>query len=94
MAAAFMLALRDTLKDPDGAFQASIRAVPTAGGDQEKVNRAIFDASLELWQASDAELGLSDPAAWEQAATFMQEMGLIQTPVVAEDLYTNRFVER
>jgi NitT/TauT family transport system substrate-binding protein len=94
MAAAFMRALRDTLADPDEAFAASIRAVPTAGGEQETVNRAIFDGSLELWQASDAELGLSDPVAWEQAATFMQEMGLIQTPVAAEELYTNRFVER
>jgi NitT/TauT family transport system substrate-binding protein len=94
MATAFMLGLRDTLKDPDAAFQASLRAVPAAGGDQEAVNRAIFDASLKLWQASDEELGLSDPAAWEKAATFMKEMGLIQTPVAAEDLYTNRFVER
>lgn len=94
MASAFMLGLRDTLKDPDAAFEASIRAVPAAGGEQEKVNRAIFDASLKLWEADDAELGLSDPAAWEKAATFMKDMGLIQTPVAAEDLYTNRFVER
>ncbi len=94
MASAFMLGLRDTLKDPDAAFEASIRAVPAAGGEQEPVNRAIFDASLKLWEADDAELGLSDPAAWEKAATFMKDMGLIQTPVAAEDLYTNRFVER
>jgi NitT/TauT family transport system substrate-binding protein len=94
MATAFILGLRDTLNDPDAAFQASLRAVPTAGGDQEAVNRAIFDESLKLWQASEAELGLSDPVAWEKAATFMQEMGLIQTPVIAQDLYTNRFVER
>jgi NitT/TauT family transport system substrate-binding protein len=94
MTSAFMLGLRDTLRDPDAAFAASLRAVPAAGGEQEQVNRAIFDASLKLWQASDEELGLSDPAAWEEAATFMKDMGLIQTPVAAEDLYTNQFVER
>jgi NitT/TauT family transport system substrate-binding protein len=94
LATAFMLGLRETLKDPDAAFAASLAAVPAAGGDQEKVSRAIFDESLKLWQADAAELGLSDPAAWEKAASFMKEMGLIQTPVVAEDLYTNRFVER
>ncbi len=86
--------LRDTLQDPDAAFQASLRAVPTAGGDQEKVSRAIFDESLKLWQASDAELGLSDPAAWAKAATFMKDMGLIQTEVEPADLYTNDFVAR
>lgn len=94
MTVAFMSGLRDTLQDPDAAFAASLRAVPTAGGDQEAVSRAIFDASLALWQADEAELGVSDPTAWAKAATFMQEMGLIQTPVDASDLFTNRFVER
>jgi NitT/TauT family transport system substrate-binding protein len=86
--------LRDTLADPDAAFQASLRAVPTAGGDQEKVSRAIFDESLKLWQASDAELGLSDPSAWARAATFMENMGLIQSPVEPTDLFTNDFLAR
>jgi NitT/TauT family transport system substrate-binding protein len=89
---AFTRALRDTLADPDAAFQASLRAVPTAAGDQEQVSRAIFDESLKLWQAPEAELGLSDPDAWAKAATFMQEMGLIQSAVQPADLYTNEFV--
>ncbi len=91
---AFSLGLRETLKDPDAAFQASLRAVPTAGGEQEKVSRAIFGESLKLWEAPVAELGLSDPVAWAKAATFMQDMGLIQTPVDATDLYTNDFLAR
>lgn len=86
--------LRDTLADPDGAFEASLRAVPTAGGDQETVSRAIFDESLKLWQAPDAELGLSDPEGWAKAATFMKDMGLIQTAVEPAELYTNDFVAR
>ncbi len=71
-----------------------MRAVPTAGGDQEKVNRAIFDESLKLWQAPDADLGYSDPAAWAKAATFMKDMGLIQTAVDPAALFTNQFVAR
>ena len=94
MASAFMRGLRDTLNDPDAAFRTSLAAVPGTGGDQEQVSRAIFDASLKLWQASEEVLGVSDPASWEKSALFMKEMGLIQTPVVAEDLYTNQFVER
>ncbi len=86
------LGLRDTLKDPDGAFEASLRAVPEAGGEQATVSRAIFDESLKLWQATDDELGLSDAASWEKAAQFMKEMGLIQVDVAATDLFTNEFV--
>ena len=84
--------LADTLADPDAAFKASIGAVPEAGGPQAEVSRAIFDASLKLWQAETAELGRSDAATWAEAARFMKEMGLIQTEVKPADLYSNDFV--
>jgi putative riboflavin transport system substrate-binding protein len=84
--------LADTLADPDAAFEISVAAVPEAGGPQAQVSRAIFDASLELWQAGAGELGRSDPETWAKAASFMKEMGLIQTEVNAADLYTNDFV--
>ncbi len=91
---ALLRGLTDTLNEPDAAFEASLRAVPEAGGDQAAVSRAIFDESLKLWQADAAELGRSDPAAWQTAAVFMKQMGLIQTDVNPDDLYTNRFVEK
>jgi NitT/TauT family transport system substrate-binding protein len=84
--------LADTLADPDAAFKISIAAVPEAGGPQAEVSRAIFDASLKLWQAESSELGRSDPATWAEAARFMKEMGLIQTEVNPADLYSNDFV--
>jgi NitT/TauT family transport system substrate-binding protein len=84
--------LADTLADPDAAFKISLAAVPEADGPQTAASRAIFDASLKLWQAEAGELGRSDPAAWAKAAAFMKEMGLIQTQVNPADLYTNDFV--
>jgi NitT/TauT family transport system substrate-binding protein len=84
--------LADTLADPDAAFDISIAAVPEAGGPQVKISRAVFDASLKLWQAEPSELGRSDPAAWAKAASFMKEMGLIQTDVNPVDLFTNDFI--
>lgn len=91
---ALTMGLQDTLEDPDAAFEASLRAVPEAGGEQTAVSRAIFDESLKLWQAPDAELGLSDSASWERAAQFMKKMGLIQVDVAVADLFTNEFVAR
>jgi NitT/TauT family transport system substrate-binding protein len=84
--------LQDTLANPDAAFAASLRAVPEAGGDQAKVNRAIFDESLKLWQAEPGALGVSDPKMWEQAAAFMKQTGLIDQAVAPADLYTNQFL--
>jgi len=84
--------LADTLADPGAAFDISLKAVPEAGGDQAKVSRAIFDESLKLWQAEESQLGRSDPSAWETAAKFMRQMGLIQQDVDPKSLYTNQFV--
>ena len=92
LVSAAMRGLADTLADPNAAFEISLRAVPEAGGAQAEVSRAIFDESLKLWQAGPAEMGRSDPAAWAKAAAFMQEMGLIQAKVAADDCYTNAFV--
>lgn len=93
MTAAMLDGIRYTLANPDDAFAISLKAVPEAGGDNEAINRAIFDASLGLWQTTPEDLGLSDPAAWEQAASFMAEMGLVDRKLPAETLFTNRFVE-
>jgi len=94
LVSAGMRGLTDTLADPDAAFEISLRAVPEAGGAQAEVSRAIFDESVKLWQAVPAELGRSDPAAWAKASAFMQDMGLIQSKVAADDCYTNAFVAR
>ena len=68
--------------------------MPEAGGENEATNRAIFDASLDIWQATAAELGRTDPLAWQQAADFMLEMGLISQAVPVEGIFTNEFVEK
>lgn len=89
---ALLHGLRDTLADPDAAFEISLQAVPEAGGSQTSVSRAIFDESLKLWQADPAALGRSDPEAWARAASFMRDMGLIQTAVDPADLFTDEFI--
>jgi NitT/TauT family transport system substrate-binding protein len=90
---ASLAGIRYTLANPDEAFAISLRAVPEAGGDNEAANRAIFDASLDLWQVDDAELGLSDPASWQEASEFMRLMGLIDSDVPTDGIFTNQFVD-
>jgi NitT/TauT family transport system substrate-binding protein len=93
MVTATLQGVQYTLANPDQAFAISIEAVPEAGGDNEAINRAIFDASLVLWQADAADLGRTSLDSWGQAADFMLAMGLIDQEVPVDDIATNRFVE-
>lgn len=82
-----------TLEHPDEAFAISLKHVPEAGGENEAINRAIFDASLPYWAPpATGRPGESEAAAWEQAAAFMQQIGLVDSVVAADSLYTNEFV--
>ncbi len=85
--------LQDTLDDPDAAFAMALQAVPEAGADEtaRQTNRAIFDASVALWR-TDGILGMSDPARWAEAASFMESAGLIPAGVDPTTLYTNQFI--
>jgi NitT/TauT family transport system substrate-binding protein len=85
---AFRRGLRDTLADPDAAYEISKKYVE--GLDDSR--RGVLDASLPLWQADQP--GYNDPAAWQQTQDLLIEMGLLNAPL--DDLgaaYSNEFVE-
>lgn len=85
---AFTRGLRDTLADPDAAYEISKKYVEGLGDDR----RGVLDASIPLWQAEP--LGRTDPAAWQQTQDILIEMGLLSGPL--PDLaatFTNDFVD-
>lgn len=82
-----------TLDNPDEAFAIALKVVPEAGGENEAANRAVFDAVLAYWTpAVGKTMGATDLAAWQSAAEFMRRIGLVDTLVPAEELFTNEFV--
>jgi len=87
---AFALGLQDTLASPDQAFASAEKAVPEIASTAD-TQRAVLQASVDLW-ATD-KVGLSDEAAWQAAADFMKEAGLVSVALKASDLYTNQFVQ-
>ena len=82
--------LRDTLQDPDAAFEICKRYVSGIDEDSAPLQRAVLQAALDFWRADD--LGRSNPAAWEASVAFMRQIGMIETEVDAADLFTNDFV--
>jgi NitT/TauT family transport system substrate-binding protein len=80
-----------TLAHPEEAFSIARQAVPEITDEDAPTQRAVLEASIDLWRSN--RLGVSDPQAWSDSVEFMQDTGLIETPVDAEILYTNQFVE-
>lgn len=93
MARAMHKAIAYTLANPDEAFAIALQAVPEASGDNEAANRAIFDASLAYWTPRPGQTpGATDAADWQAAAEFMQRIGLVESTVETDSLFTNEFV--
>jgi NitT/TauT family transport system substrate-binding protein len=82
-----------TLANPDEAFAISLTYVPEAGGENEAINRAIFDATLPYWQnETGSRPGATELAAWEAAAEFMQRIELVEAIPSVEELFTNDYL--
>jgi NitT/TauT family transport system substrate-binding protein len=85
---AFMRGLRDTLADPDAAYEISKKYVE--GLDDSR--RGVLEASLPLWGTEP--LGRTDPASWNETQDLLIEMGLLTGPLPDLDqMYTNEFVD-
>jgi NitT/TauT family transport system substrate-binding protein len=86
-------AIQYTLDHPDEAFAIALQAVPEAGGDNEAANRAVFEAVLADWTPlSGRKLGETTLEEWQAAAELLQRIGLVESLVPAEALFTNEFL--
>jgi len=87
---AMLRGLRDTLDDPDAAFDICRRYVPEIDDESAPLQRAVLQESINFWRADD--LGRSDAAAWQTSQAFMRRIGLIETEVEVSTLFTNDFI--
>jgi len=94
MVRASIKAAQYTIENPDEAFEIALKFVPEAGGDNEAANRAVFDAVLDYWTPQgDYDWGESRLEDWQAAAELMERIGLVDTLVDADSLFTNDFLE-
>lgn len=83
--------LQDTIDDPDEAFEICRDYVE--GLDDPEVaaiQREVLDASIQLWIAD--RLGESDLASWQETQSVLMEMGLLESEVNLEQVFTNGFI--
>ncbi len=93
MTRAILRGVREVLDDPDEAFEIckeyieGLRATP----DVEAAQRAVLQASLEIWRAP--RLGLTSTEAWDATQQVLLNIGFIQEPIDLTASWTNQFVD-
>jgi len=84
---ATLLGLRDTLADPEAAYEISKGYVE--GLDDGRLD--VLLASIDLWRAETP--GLTDAASWQQTQATLLEAGMLDAPLDNLDAaFTNAFV--
>jgi NitT/TauT family transport system substrate-binding protein len=84
---AMLRGLKDTIDNPDEAYEISKKYVE--GLDDSR--RDVLDASIDFWRADT--LGITDDQSWMRTQDLLIEMGLLDQPVTdLEKAYTNEFV--
>lgn len=93
MTRAILRGVRDVLDNPDEAFEicdAYIEGL-RATSDVEAAQRAVLQASLEMWRAP--QLGITNAEAWDATQQVLLNIGFIQEPIDLTASWTNQFVE-
>ncbi|MCC6499242.1 MAG: ABC transporter substrate-binding protein [Anaerolineales bacterium] len=86
----FLKGLKDTVANPDEAFELSKSHIPNFSELDEGVQREVLAVSIEQWQAE--RLGYSDPAAWENMQNVLLDMGLLSDKMDLSKAFTNEFI--
>lgn len=83
--------LRDTVANPDEAYEISKKYVDTLASADEATQKKILATSIAMWQADQP--GLSDPQGWQNMQDVLLDIGLYTTPLDVNKAFTNDFVK-
>jgi NitT/TauT family transport system substrate-binding protein len=87
---AVLKGLRDTILDPDAAYEICFDYVENLKEADQLVQKQVLGTSIEMWRAD--RLGYSDPQAWENMQEVLLKMGLYSAPLDLSQAFTNQFI--
>lgn len=90
MTAVFLQALAETIADPEGAYDISLKYVDELANADRETQMEVLRRSIELWRTDD--LGRSDPQAWENMQNTLLKMGLLTEPLDLNKAFTNEYI--
>ncbi len=86
---AFLRGVRDTLDDPETAFDICMNYVEGLE-DNVEIQRAVLNATIPYWAGE--RLGASEPETWENTIAVMESAALLQQPPELDGMFTNAFL--
>jgi len=90
MVAAILKGTQDAIQNPDEAYTISKKYVETLAQADEKVQKQVLAASIDLWKTDRP--GYSDPLAWENMQNVLLDMGLLKQPQDLKDAFSNNYL--
>ncbi len=83
--------IADTIADPDEAFQICMKYVEGLEQADQAIQKEVLTTSIEFWKA--AQLGYSDPIAWQNTQQVLLDMGFLTSPLDLNKAFSNDFLE-
>jgi NitT/TauT family transport system substrate-binding protein len=87
--------LKDTIANPDAAFESTIKVAPDAKGADPELQRAVLKEAVKFMVADNVKgqpIGYSDLKVWEISQQFLLDNKLIRTKVDPNIGFSNKFV--
>ncbi|HEX9018170.1 MAG TPA: ABC transporter substrate-binding protein [Anaerolineaceae bacterium] len=87
VARAMLHGIQNTIQNPDEAYNISKKYVETLAKSDEKVQKQVLAASIELWKTDKP--GYTDPQAWDNMQKVLLDMGLMKKSLDLTSAYRN-----
>ena len=86
--------IQDTINDPKGAFEASLKQVPEAGSAENRdLQMKVLEETVKLMQPSaNQPLGWTNPEVWSATQDFLLDAKFIPQKGDVNTMFTNDFV--
>ncbi|MBV9324348.1 MAG: ABC transporter substrate-binding protein [Chloroflexi bacterium] len=87
--------LRDTLADPDTAFESSLKRMPELSPDNQPLQHDVLTATLDYYKPIQGRAaGATTAQAWQTTQDFLVSIGVINQSIDPGQYYTNVFVDK
>jgi len=91
MVGATLDGIKDTLIDPDEAYEISKKYVENLAQADETTQKKVLTTSIEFY--GNDPVGYTNPDAWVNMQDILLKMGLIAEPLDLSQAYTNEFIK-
>jgi NitT/TauT family transport system substrate-binding protein len=90
MTTALLAGIRDTIADPEAAYEISTSYVEGLGQADHQGVMGILEESLNYWQTD--RWGVSDAESWSNMMDLLLDMGLLSQPLDLSSAYSNAYL--